>query len=94
MKEMKATKEKEKENMSDVKENENTVTVEDLKGNNGVVIVNTEDFIETISSWFNDEEVSEVQETLESLENDILSPIPSVYFEEDQDFLGIKITKM
>lgn len=79
--------------MSEIKENENTVTVEDLKGNNGVVIVNTEDFIETISSWFNDEEVSEAQETLESLENDILSPIPSVYFEEDQDLLGIKITK-
>lgn len=80
--------------MSDVKENENTVTVEDLKGNNGVVIVKIDDFIETISSWFNDEEVSEAQETLESLENDILSPTPSVYFEEDQDFLGIKITKI
>lgn len=85
---------KEKQNMSDVKENENTVTVEDLKGNNGVVIVGIDDFIETISSWFNDEEVSEAQEALESLENDILSPIPSAYFEEDQDFLGIKITKI
>lgn len=80
--------------MSDVKENENIVTVEDLKGNNGVVVVNTDDFIETISSWFNDEEVSEAQETLESLENDILSPVPSIYFEEDQDFLGIKITEI
>lgn len=80
--------------MSDVKENENTVTVEDLKGNNGVVIVNIDDFFSVVSSWFDNEELSEVQETLESLENDILSPIPSVYFEEDQDFLGIKITKM
>lgn len=80
--------------MSDVKENENTVTVEDLKGNNGIVIVNPDDFFSVVSSWFDNEELSEVQETLESLENDILSPIPSIYFEEDQDFLGIKITKM
>lgn len=80
--------------MSDVKENENTVTVEDLKGNNGIVIVNPDDFFSVVSSWFDNEELSEVQETLESLENDILSPIPSVYSEEDQDFLGIKITKM
>ena len=70
----------------------NTITIEDVAGDKGKVTIDSGMFLEEVSPWFDVEQLPEAQEILESLDDDIQAPITSVYFEENQDFLGIKIT--
>ena len=70
----------------------NTITIEDVAGDKGKVTIDSGTFLEEVSTWFDVEQLPEAQEILESLDDDIQAPITSVYFEENQDFLGIKIT--